>query len=210
MDLDGCIIDSRDTIARAIAAVLYSNGIASADHMEIEAAIGPPISVAFETILQARGLDRSLVPRYVAEFRAAYGPISVGTTHLFPKMREALKTLAARTRLAIVTSKAQQLATPIAENLQLFEYVDRIFAPDAAQVDEPKTITLGRAIAHYQSVGGVMVGDRFHDIEAGKAHALSTLGVTWGNGSYQELLEAGASSIVTAPDDLAAAVFQLL
>jgi hypothetical protein len=41
-----------------------------------------------------------------------------------------------------------------------------------------KTETLGRALARLDI--GVMIGDRHHDIDAGRAHGLTTVGVLWG------------------------------
>jgi phosphoglycolate phosphatase len=49
---------------------------------------------------------------------------------------------------------------------------------------------------------GVMVGDRHHDVDAGRAHGLHTIGVTWGIGSAAELGEAGADHVVDAPSQL--------
>lgn len=38
----------------------------------------------------------------------------------------------------------------------------------------------------------VMIGDRPHDMEAGRGNSVCALGVLWGNGEREELLEAGA------------------
>lgn len=45
-----------------------------------------------------------------------------------------------------------------------------------------------------------MIGDRSHDIVGGARNGLQTIGVRWGCGSEQELLEAGADLIA---DDMA-------
>ena len=60
------------------------------------------------------------------------------------------------------------------------------------------------------SAGGdhrvVMIGDRDHDVEGASLHALPCLGVTWGFGSPDELLGAGAVALVDPPGEVAAAV----
>lgn len=49
-----------------------------------------------------------------------------------------------------------------------------------------------------------MVGDRHHDIDAGRALSTRTIGVTWGSGSRAELVDAGADAIAATPAELAA------
>jgi len=48
-----------------------------------------------------------------------------------------------------------------------------------------------------------MIGDRRHDIEAGRVFGLRTVGVTWGFGSRDELIESGADTIVDDPSEIA-------
>jgi phosphoglycolate phosphatase len=47
-----------------------------------------------------------------------------------------------------------------------------------------------------------MVGDRHHDVDAGKAHGLRTIGVLWGIGDVDELRGAGADDLVATPAEL--------
>ena len=47
-----------------------------------------------------------------------------------------------------------------------------------------------------------MIGDRYHDIKAGKANNIQTVGVLWGYGAQEELIEAGADLIAEEPEDL--------
>lgn len=48
----------------------------------------------------------------------------------------------------------------------------------------------------------VMVGDRFYDIEGGKANGIDTIGVLYGYGSREEFEKAGATHIVVTPADI--------
>jgi phosphoglycolate phosphatase len=47
-----------------------------------------------------------------------------------------------------------------------------------------------------------MVGDRAHDIKAGLANNIQTVGVLWGYGTKDELISAGADLVVDRPADL--------
>jgi phosphoglycolate phosphatase len=46
------------------------------------------------------------------------------------------------------------------------------------------------------------VGDRHHDVRAGRALGLATVGVLWGIGGEAELREAGALHLVETPGQL--------
>ena len=47
-----------------------------------------------------------------------------------------------------------------------------------------------------------MIGDRLHDMKAGKTHGCQTIGVLWGYGSREELSAAGANIILEKPEEL--------
>lgn len=47
-----------------------------------------------------------------------------------------------------------------------------------------------------------MIGDREHDVAAARENHLLAIGVSWGYGSRDELLGAGAASVATDPAGL--------
>jgi phosphoglycolate phosphatase len=49
----------------------------------------------------------------------------------------------------------------------------------------------------------VMVGDRAADVLSAKANRVGSIGVLWGYGSEQELLDAGADVLCKTPSELA-------
>ena len=81
-----------------------------------------------------------------------------------------------------------------------------IHGPDQDR-PEVKTATMGAAIELLGDVDPadtVLVGDRHHDVEAGRAHGIATIGVTWGGfGHRDELAAAGAAAIVDTVEELA-------
>ena len=48
----------------------------------------------------------------------------------------------------------------------------------------------------------VMVGDRFHDVKGAKENGIPTIGVTFGYGAKEELVEAGVAYIAVTPQDV--------
>ena len=47
-----------------------------------------------------------------------------------------------------------------------------------------------------------MVGDRFHDVQGARACGLDCVGVTFGYGGKDELVQAGAAAVVDTVDAL--------
>lgn len=52
----------------------------------------------------------------------------------------------------------------------------------------------------------VLIGDRPHDMEAGRGNSVCAVGVLWGNGEREELLEAGADYLCDSLAELKATI----
>jgi phosphoglycolate phosphatase len=203
-DLDGVLADSRVAIARSMNHALVAVGLTPAPEASLHPLIGPPLHAAFEELLAARGADVSLADACVAHYRERYATACVQETLPMAGVPEAVAALMPRVPLAVVTSKPVEFARPILATLGLAESFRAVIGPTLSARSEPKEVTLGRALAVFEERPAAIVGDRHHDVEAGRAHGLYTVGVTWGIGSEAELRAAGASHIVHRPDELVA------
>jgi phosphoglycolate phosphatase len=105
--------------------------------------------------------------------------------------------------MAVVTSKLEATAVAIIESLGIRRHFQTIAGGTIPP--EPKAVSLGRALVTLGWAAGScwIVGDRRHDVEAGKACGIGTIGVTWGIGDEDELRLAGADVIVSTPEALA-------
>ncbi len=109
--------------------------------------------------------------------------------------------------MTVATSKARYLAVPILKSFGLARWFRGIVGPAREALYEPKPQTLARAVVLAEAgKHRVMIGDRLHDIVAGKANGCRTIGVTWGIGSRAELVGAGADIIIDQVGELAAAI----
>ncbi len=203
LDLDGCLVDSRIPIGLSIDRTLADLGVAALGPGELDACIGPPIVEGFCTLLLARSMPAAQAERAVDIYRKFYGPISLEHTSLVPGIASMLRRLTERADAVIVTSKAQPLAEPIVDALGIRGYFDAVVGPSLNALKESKIETLQRARAARRiDARDAMIGDRRHDVEAALAHRMHGIGVTWGIGSREELLDAGAESIIERPDQL--------
>jgi phosphoglycolate phosphatase len=207
-DLDGVLVDSRPGIGACINHALRQHGLAPAPPESIDRAIGPPLRDGFDTMLREQGADPVLADECVAAFRSRYRDECVPGTTVQPGVDAVVRAVAGHTPLAVATSKPLEFARAILEHLGLADCFVSIAGPSADPNGETKTVTLRRAVAGVaESLDRVppprscaIVGDRSHDIEAGRAVGLTTIGVTWGFGSEAELHE--ADHLVRTPTEL--------
>ncbi len=207
-DLDGCLVDSTRAITTCINLALDGVGLPVRDPAELVRFIGPPLPESFATLLDESGADARLVADCVTLYRVAYPEVSLRSTEVVPGIEPALAALSAEAVLAVVTSKPREFAVPIVEHLGLAPWFVAVHGPVTDLQGEPKAATLRRAL---DTIGPglelghvVMIGDREHDVAAGIACGVRTVGVTWGAGDRAELEAAGADHVVASPAELVA------
>lgn len=206
LDLDGCLVDSREAIRAATNEAIAAYGRPPVGAAEIERHIGPPLLDTFTELL---GPGDALAG--LAAYRERYAVIAPAATPLFPRLEPVLRKLAGRFRLAVATSKPRRYAVPILEHLGVAGLFEHIVGPDLDATGETKAETVGRALALLGLAGehAVMVGDRRHDVEGARAHGMDCIGVLWGYGDERELAGAGAAHLVRTPNELGALLVSL-
>ena len=122
----------------------------------------------------------------------------------YPGVKELLETLKNEGHtLYVATSKPEEMSVTILERFGLAPYFDRICG---ASTDTSRS-TKDAVIAYLLEQSGakedmVMVGDTKYDVLGAKAHGIPAIGVSWGYGSVEEMLEAGAVGIAHSMDAL--------
>lgn len=202
-DVDGTLVDSRVPILRALNTALVGAGLDPVVDADLGHHVGPPLQLTLERLLTERGENVGLVGSLVQAYRAEYRSISVELAASYPGVQSMLNDLEGKLRLGVVTSKPAVYAVPILSALGLASMMEVIEGPDLSEI-EAKPITLARALDRLGENGALddvtMVGDRREDMEAGHAHGVRTVGVTWGFGTREELVAAGAQHIVDRPE----------
>lgn len=204
LDLDGCLVDSTVAIPRCINLALQALHLPARSEPTLRRFIGPPLVESFRQLLDESGLDPERAWEAVEVYREHYPTVSLESTRVIPGVREMLARLAPSAILAVVTSKPRALAVPVLDHVVLSSHFVAVHGPDLAS-EEPKAATLKRAIDQLGTSADacVMVGDRRHDVEAGRSCGTWTVGVTWGSGSREELEAARPDVILDEPMALA-------
>jgi len=200
-DLDGTLANSEAGILSSFHSTLDDRG-RSVDDEVLRDLIGPPLAESFLRL----GFAPSEIDDVVSIYRSYYDRDGVAMSQLYEGVEEMLLTLDdAGIVLTVATAKRVDFAERMLRGLG----VDHMFqAISGATLDgrlNTKTEILGHALSQLgaqRTGGGWMVGDRHHDVTASKVHHVVSVGVTWGFGSRDELLGAGADIIITEPSQL--------
>ena len=137
-------------------------------------------------------------------YRSRYIPTGMFENSPYPGVKELLETLKGDGyTLYVATSKPEEMSVTILEKFGLASYFDRICG---ASTDTSRS-TKDAVIAYLLESSGakedmVMVGDTIYDVLGAKAHGIPAVGVSWGYGSVEEMVQAGAVGIAGSMDAL--------
>ena len=139
-------------------------------------------------------------------YRQYFSEIGLFENQLYPDVILVLSDLRASGKeLFLATSKPEIFAVQILEHFQIKDF----FQVVAGATLDGKRSTKADVIQHALKIAQVrdtrqclMVGDRKYDIEGAKAHLMDAVGVLYGFGTKNELVEAGATSILDKLADL--------
>lgn len=200
-DLDGTLVDSQSGIIASFRATLADIG-ASATDAELRDLIGPPLGESFARL----GVAQGHIDDVVANYRTYYDQFGVEQCRLYDGVVDVLTALRDREfTLAVATSKRIDFARRMLVNLGVVDFFDSI---GGATVDgrlKTKREILNWTLESLEPrsmPGRWMVGDRREDMLAARQCSLSAIGVLWGYGKREELVESGAQLLVESPFEL--------
>lgn len=214
-DLDGVLVDSAPGIHHSLDVALRAASLPEATHAEALAVMGPPLRSGLLELLSARGTPADVIERLVEElvprYRSDYVTTSLERTLLHDGVLDVLAELReGGLEVALATSKPRPATEPLLERFGLTRFLRPIGCPlDVAH--DTKTDVLRRVLGECGVDAGraVMVGDRHHDIGAALELGAWAVGVTWGYGSREELMTAGAHVLAERPADVLRIVEEL-
>jgi phosphoglycolate phosphatase len=200
-DLDGTLTDPKPGITRSIQYALGRLGREVPAEDELTWCIGPPLHASLKELL---GTD-DLVERAVSLYRERFADIGLFENTVYPGVEDTLSAVAGSgRRLFVATSKAVVYAERIIDHFKLRIYFERVFGSELDGTRSNKTDLLGYALktTSVDPSQAIMIGDRSHDMIGARNNKMTAVGVLYGYGSKQELLDAGAHHICATPQGL--------
>ena len=199
-DLDGTLTDSDEGIINCAQLALEHFGLPIPTREEMRVFVGPPLHDTFVKF----GVPADRTDEAIAVYRSRYIPIGKFENRPYPGIPELLETLVSLGhRLYIATSKPETMSVEILEHFGLAKFFTRICG---ASFDKSRS-SKDAVIAYLLEETGekdhmIMVGDTKFDILGTKVHGIPAIGVAWGYGEVQDMVDAGAVGIARNTDEL--------
>jgi phosphoglycolate phosphatase len=206
-DLDGTLTDNYAGISACIVHALARLGEQAPDEAALRRCVGPPLRSSFGRFLATE--DAARIEQAIAHYRERFEVLGWQENAPYPGIDAALEALAAKGfRMFVCTSKLQPYAQRIVDHFALGRFFSRVYGADDAGTLDDKRKLLAHALAEERidPAGALMIGDRAQDMLAAKVNRLAGLGVLYGYGSREELVEAGASALCASVADLPDAI----
>lgn len=199
-DLDGTIVNSQRGISYCLNQVFEKYGINYQG--DIKKFIGPPFVQSFPQFLET---DSALTETLIKEYRILYAKTGVYQTTMYRGIPDLLKSLKQSGKtVALATTKPRHFAQIILKQKRIRKYFDFVSGtePDGSIVD--KVDVLQNAFRHlpFEKNRCVLIGDTLYDAQGAKTVGIDCIGVTYGYGSVNELIENGAKQITNSANKL--------
>ena len=198
-DLDGTLTDPKPGITRSIQYALQK-----LDHPtmptedELTWCIGPPLRASFVRLLGAE----TSADLAVSYYRERFSDVGLYENGVYDGIGEVLTSLCASGhRLFVATSKPHVFAERIIDHFGLRDHFERVFGSelDGTRVDKSHLLEYALKQASVDPARTLMVGDRSHDMVGAKNNGMKGIGVLYGYGTRDELLDAGAHHVCATP-----------
>jgi phosphoglycolate phosphatase len=209
-DLDGTLVDSPRGIVTTFAAVFAQLDLPTVDSGSIRGTIGLPLPAAFAKVLgvsEDEPVVVSCVELYQSTFRKIVLPMAPQL--VFPGVFDGLSSLRQDGfQLAVATSKfianaeALLVAAGLREEFAVVVGADQVARPKP----DPESGFVVLQRLGVSASNAVMVGDTTHDVLMAHAAGMSSIGVTYGVHSVEQLLSANPTWLVDSFPGVVAAV----
>ena len=197
-DLDGTIINSEEGITKCVQYALRAYGIDEPDRKKLLCFIGPPLDPVFR---EKYGMTEEEAWQAVEKYRERFDVEGIFECCLYDGVRDAIIRLKEKDYvLALASSKPETACRRILEHFLLTPYFDEVVGSTLdgrISTKEEVLEELGRRMADWQISRDEMclIGDTKYDAAGAKAFGIGCIGVSYGFGTREELLDAGAEAV---------------
>ncbi|QWU44957.1 MULTISPECIES: HAD family hydrolase [Bacillus] len=202
-DLDGTLTDPKEGIINSALYALNKMGIEEGNISELDSFIGPPIQQSFAERYNMNEIEVERAVFYFREYLKQNGllenKVYDGIGALLQKLKDA------GNRLFVATSKPTVFAKQVIEHFQLTRYFEGIIGSnlDGTRIKKEEIIAhILQTNENLKKEEIVMIGDRKHDIIGANHNGITSIGVLYGYGSENELIEVSATHIAKDIEEL--------
>lgn len=207
-DLDGTIADTVADLTASANFALRQQKFPEHTEEEIKGFVGNGIEKLLERALPEQNRDPKTIKRSLALFKSHYDVHCTDLTQLYPGILDLLEELQSRNiKMAVASNKYQKATSAIIE--ELFTSIDFTSVQGSKEgVPRKPDPTIVYNIIHDVFPGGLStntvfyVGDSGTDIDTAAAARVTSIAVTWGFRSREEIISHNPNHIIDRPEEI--------
>ena len=203
-DFDGTLGDTKRNIVTTMQMTIAELHLPNRSEEECAATIGLPLAGCFRTLFP--DIQEELIPRCAETYRRFFNEnLKTIQPEAFPGIVETLSILHQKGFvLTIASSRSHNSLTELTQNMGIANYISYILGADDVKEAKPKPEPVLKTLKamNFEPSQALVVGDMAVDIQMGANAGAKTCGVTWGNGTKDELENAGATFIIDRMEEI--------
>ena len=197
LDFDGTLADTRGLIVKTMQQTLEALGLESRTDDQCAAMIGLPLKQAFTDLIP---MTDEMGERCVETYRCIFNENNaLYVIPTFPHVIETLHQLHEQGyTLTIASSRSNRSLMEFVNDMHLNEVIPYVLGAEDVTRAKPHPDPVLQTLKVYgcKPEDALVVGDTWYDIEMGRRAGVRTCGVTYGNGTREELADAGADFLI--------------
>ena len=203
-DFDGTLGDTRRNIITTMQMTARELGLPDRTDGECASKIGLPLDGCFEALYPDESKETILL--CTDTYRRIFQEnLQTMNPQVFPKVKETLQALKEQGyTLTIASSRWHKSLYELTHDLGIADYISMLVGADdvVKAKPDPEPVLHTLSALDFKAGEALVVGDMNVDILMGRNAGAKTCGVTYGNGTREELEEAGADYIIDSFDEL--------
>lgn len=202
-DLDGTLLSTLGDLAASCNYALRTNGMPERTVDEVRRFVGNGVKKLMERAISG-GLDNDKFDKTYADFRQHYMQHNLDTTKPYDGVMEMLEELRKQgKKVAVVSNKfyaaTQELCRHFFGDLVPVAIGER---EDIRKKPAPDTVLEAMRQLGATAEGAVYIGDSDVDIDTARNSGMPCISVLWGFRDKEFLLEHGATTLVSTPEEI--------
>ena len=201
-DYDGALADTLDDLLRFGQQACDQLGV---NHLVTKDDLNNLEVMSFATYGRACEVPEPLVDEFVCISLRLFAE-KESPPAIFAGLSDVVRRLAVRHKIAIVTTNTSQNVNAFLSQHGLANLVHAVYGVDSPGSKAQK-ISLARGrLLEREEEAVFMVGDSLSDVRAAKEASVTSIAVTWGHQSLENLLRGSPDFVVSSPEGLVEAV----
>lgn len=199
-DLDGTVVNPGTAIPRCINYALKKQGVKPVPIERLKRYIGFSLETIFSEITKRK--DKKFLKACIDSYRERFHKEGIAEHRLYPGIVGLLEAAAKGGKLVVASTKPKVSCEMVLDHLGIKPFFTNVYGSELSGKFSNKSDLLKHVMKTEGIKTGVMIGDRGLDIEAAKKCSLTSIGVSYGYGTKEELAAAGADRIAETVGEL--------